>query len=111
MNAVKEGSRRVDGPVYPRIGLIETLEATKASEHWNTPLEGENRGRGVAVGFWFNIGLKWQHQWSVEPGQRSASPVPVNNNWTKDTGQSVRTWRKDFGVATIDEGIINGCHG
>ena len=57
-NAAKEGTRRVDGPVYPRIGFVETLEAAKQSEHWNTPLEGPNRGRGIASGFWFNVGLK-----------------------------------------------------
>jgi CO/xanthine dehydrogenase Mo-binding subunit len=57
-NAVKQGSRRVDGPTYPRIGFIETLEAARASEHWKTPLTGKNRGRGIASGFWFNIGLK-----------------------------------------------------
>lgn len=57
-NAAKEGTRRVDGPVYPRVGLVECLEAAKQSDHWNTPLEGKNRGRGIAAGFWFNIGLK-----------------------------------------------------
>jgi CO/xanthine dehydrogenase Mo-binding subunit len=57
-NAAKEGTRRVDGPTYPRIGMIETLQAIKESEHWNSPLEGPNRGRGVACGFWFNAGLK-----------------------------------------------------
>ena len=57
-NAAREGTRRVDGPQYPRIGLVETLEAARASEHWQTPLEGPNRGRGIASGFWFNIGLK-----------------------------------------------------
>ncbi len=57
-NAVKEGSRRVDGPVYPPIGLLECLNALKQSDHWNTPLEGPNRGRGIAAGFWFGCGLK-----------------------------------------------------
>ena len=57
-NAAKEGTRRVDGPTYPKIGLVETLELAKASEHWRTPLKGKNRGRGIAIGFWFNIGLK-----------------------------------------------------
>jgi CO/xanthine dehydrogenase Mo-binding subunit len=57
-NAAKEGTRRVDGPVYPRVGLVECLEAAKNSEHYKTPLTGKNRGRGVAAGFWFNIGLK-----------------------------------------------------
>ncbi|QDU25669.1 4-hydroxybenzoyl-CoA reductase subunit alpha [Anatilimnocola aggregata] len=55
-NAAKEGTRRVDGPVYPRIGFIETLEAARNSEHWKSPLTGKNRGRGIASGFWFNIG-------------------------------------------------------
>ncbi len=57
-NGAKEGTRRADGPVYPRIGMIETVEAAKEHDHYKTPLEGSNRGRGVASGFWFNIGLK-----------------------------------------------------
>ena len=57
-NGAKEGIRRVDGPVYGRIGMIETVEAIRDSEHWKTPLEGPNRGRGIASGFWFNCGLK-----------------------------------------------------
>ena len=57
-NGAKEGTRRVDGPIFPRIGNIETVEAAKAHEHYNTPLDGKYRGRGVASGFWFNIGLK-----------------------------------------------------
>lgn len=55
-NAAKEGTRRVDGPVYPRVGLVECLEAARNSAHWKTPLVGKNRGRGIAAGFWFNIG-------------------------------------------------------
>ena len=57
-NAAKEGTRRVDGPVYDRIGLIEALQAAKEHEHYQTPLEGPHRGRGVAAGFWYNVGLK-----------------------------------------------------
>jgi xanthine dehydrogenase molybdenum-binding subunit len=57
-NAVKEGTRRVDGPVYPRIGMVECLEAIKNSDHWKSKLTGPNRGRGLAVGYWFNAGLK-----------------------------------------------------
>jgi CO/xanthine dehydrogenase Mo-binding subunit len=56
-NAAKEGTRRVDGPAYPRIGCVEVLEAMKNHPHYNAPLEGPNRGRGVAIGFWFNIGF------------------------------------------------------
>jgi CO/xanthine dehydrogenase Mo-binding subunit len=56
-NAAKEGTRRADGPKYRRIGCVEVLETIKRHPHYNTPLEGPNRGRGVAVGFWFNIGF------------------------------------------------------
>ena len=55
-NAAKEGTRRVDGPAYPRVGLVECLEAARDSDHWKSHLSGANRGRGIAAGFWFNIG-------------------------------------------------------
>ena len=57
-NAAKEGTRRADGPKYKRIGCIEVIEAMKNSAHYKSPLGGPNRGRGVAVGFWFNVGLE-----------------------------------------------------
>ena len=57
-NAAKEGTRRVDGPKYRRIGCVETLEAVRNHPHYQAPLDGPNRGRGVAVGFWFNVGLE-----------------------------------------------------
>ena len=58
MNASKEGTRRVDGPVFPVIGNVECLEAAKESKQYQKPLEGPYRGRGVASGFWFNIGFQ-----------------------------------------------------
>lgn len=54
LNGAKEGDRRVDGPVFPRIGYQETLRAVKDHPHWRSPLSGPNRGRGFATGFWFN---------------------------------------------------------
>ncbi|MCI0639735.1 MAG: xanthine dehydrogenase family protein molybdopterin-binding subunit [Gemmataceae bacterium] len=61
-NGAKEGTRRADGPIYPRIGMIETVEAAKKHPHYVAPLAPGSspfpRGRGVASGFWFNIGLK-----------------------------------------------------
>ena len=53
-NGAKEGSRRIPGPVLQRVGYEETLAAAMQTEHYNTPLKGPNRGRGVAAGFWFN---------------------------------------------------------
>ena len=54
-NAAKEGTKAAHGPVYPRIGYVETVEAAIAHPHNKAPL-GKNQGRGVASGFWFNAG-------------------------------------------------------
>lgn len=54
-NAAKEGTRAAYGPTFRRIGFEETLEAAKTHAHYSAPL-GENQGRGVACGFWFNVG-------------------------------------------------------
>ncbi|MCL0028813.1 xanthine dehydrogenase family protein molybdopterin-binding subunit [Dehalococcoidia bacterium] len=54
LNGAKEGTRRSYGMVNPRIGAIETAQAAKDHQHYSTPLEGPNRGRGVASGFWIN---------------------------------------------------------
>ena len=54
-NAAKEGTRAAYGPKFGPVGLVETLEATRDSEHYKKPLT-KNQGRGVASGFWFNIG-------------------------------------------------------
>jgi len=58
MNGVKEGSAQTAGPAFKRIGFLETVEAIKNSPHYKSKLEGPNRGRGVASGFWFNVGLQ-----------------------------------------------------
>jgi CO/xanthine dehydrogenase Mo-binding subunit len=57
-NAVREGDPRPDGPEYRRIGLVETLEATRTHPHYQTRLTGKHRGRGVAISAWFNWGGK-----------------------------------------------------
>ena len=54
LNSSKEGVRRATGPLMPRVGFIETLEAAKAHPHYAAPLTGPYRGRGVASGFWGN---------------------------------------------------------
>ena len=54
MNSAKEGVRRVTGPMTPNVGYIETLQAAKDHQHYNTKLEGKFRGRGFATGFWGN---------------------------------------------------------
>ena len=60
LNSAEEGTWRAGGPAYGRIGHKECVEAARDSEHWQSTLEkpaGTYRGRGVASGFWFNIGF------------------------------------------------------
>src|SRR3954447_22736184 len=105
-NAAKEGTKAAHGPVYPRIGYIETLEAAKASPHYQAPLgepqgklqgklqeklQGKLRGRGVASGFWFNAG-----------GESSAQV-----NITEDGNVVVTTGHPDIGGSRA--GIANIC--
>jgi len=54
LNAAKEGTRRIEGPVANRIGLVECLEAVRDHDHYKSPLGPGNRGRGVACGYWMN---------------------------------------------------------
>jgi CO/xanthine dehydrogenase Mo-binding subunit len=54
-NAAKEGTRAAYGPTFRKIGFVETLDAAKRHPHYSAPL-GPNQGRGVASGFWFNVG-------------------------------------------------------
>jgi len=54
-NAAVEGTQASYGPQFPRIGFVETLEAIRDSEHYKSPVP-EGCGRGMASGFWFNIG-------------------------------------------------------
>ncbi len=54
-NAAKDGTKAAYGPTFKDIGYVETLEAAKTHPHYKTKL-GPNQGRGVASGFWFNIG-------------------------------------------------------
>ena len=66
-NSAKEGTRRADGPVYPRIGHEQCVETARSCDHYATRFNGKHRGRGVASGFWFNVGLKSSAAASVNP--------------------------------------------
>src|SRR5919204_2184018 len=54
-NAAKDGVKAVHGPTWQNIGYAATVEAAKNHPHLKEPL-GPNQGRGIASGFWFNIG-------------------------------------------------------
>ena len=66
-NASREGTRGPMGMPFKAIGHEACLEAARNSEHYRSPLEGPNRGRGVASGFWFNVGLRSSVNVSIQP--------------------------------------------
>ena len=55
-NVATEGTRRPDGPVFGRIGAKEVLEAMRDHPHYQSA-KAEGTGRGISIGFWFNIGF------------------------------------------------------
>src|SRR3984893_9083632 len=66
-NGAREGTAQPAGPKYKRIGFLETCEALKNSDHYRSKLEGRNRGRGVASGFWFNGGNQSSATVNIHP--------------------------------------------
>ncbi|MDA0339623.1 MAG: xanthine dehydrogenase family protein molybdopterin-binding subunit, partial [Proteobacteria bacterium] len=68
-NGAKEGTKAPYGPTFKQIGNMECLTETKKHPQYTVNL-GPNQGRGVASGFWFNVG-----------GQ-SAATVVVNSDGT-----------------------------
>jgi len=68
-NAAVEGDLTAMGMPHPRIGFIECLEAIRDSEHYRSPVP-EGAARGIASGFWFNI------------GEQSSATVHLNEDGT-----------------------------
>jgi CO/xanthine dehydrogenase Mo-binding subunit len=54
-NAAQQGTRTVYGPTLGVVGFKQTLAAAKSHPHYKAPL-GPNQGRGMASGYWFNVG-------------------------------------------------------
>ncbi|MGH8429418.1 MAG: xanthine dehydrogenase family protein molybdopterin-binding subunit, partial [Solimonas sp.] len=54
-NSAQKGTKTAYGVTFNTIGMIETLEAIKNSQHYKTPVK-PGYARGVAAGFWFNVG-------------------------------------------------------
>ena len=69
-NAVKEGDRMPNGVPHAVFGCRELEEAMLNHPHYTAPLDGPNRGRGVAVAF------------RAQGGQTSSATINVNGNGT-----------------------------
>jgi CO/xanthine dehydrogenase Mo-binding subunit len=70
MNVIKQGDRMPTGVPHAIVGCREMEEEMRAHPHYNAPLDGPNRGRGVAVGF------------RGQGGQASSATIHVNSDGT-----------------------------
>jgi CO/xanthine dehydrogenase Mo-binding subunit len=88
-NAAKNGTKTHYGPTHQNIGFTQVLAAVQSHPHWKSPLP-EGHGRGLATGFWFNIG-----------GESSAS-VHVN----EDGSVTAATGSPDIGGSRASIGMM-----
>ena len=88
-NAARNGTKTHYGVTHANIGFEQVLAVTKAHPHWNAPLK-PGQSRGLACGFWFNIG-----------GESSAN-VHVN----EDGSVTVATGSVDVGGSRASMGMM-----
>ncbi len=65
-NAATEGYTTIYGETHGPIGFVETLEAARKCDHYNSPVP-EGQGRGIAAGFWFNRGGETSTSMNLAP--------------------------------------------
>ncbi|HEY1412328.1 MAG TPA: molybdopterin cofactor-binding domain-containing protein, partial [Rhodopila sp.] len=88
-NAAKNGTKTHYGVSHANIGFEQVLAAVQSHPHWKTPVK-EGQGRGMACGFWFNVG-----------GESSAN-VHVN----EDGSVTVATGSPDIGGSRASMGMM-----
>ena len=69
VNAADEGTQAPYGPKFPPIGFKACIEAARNHPNYTKPVP-DGAGRGVAAGFWFNIGMQ------------SSAEININENGT-----------------------------
>ena len=66
-NLMRTGDRLVPGIPLAPIDTEKMMATVKAHPHYRAPLEGANRGRGLAYSIWFNIGEISSARMQVNP--------------------------------------------
>jgi xanthine dehydrogenase molybdenum-binding subunit len=90
-NAVVEGERNPSDVPYPRIGLVQTLEAIKGHPAWTEPVPAASRpgwvrGRGLACGLWGGgVGTSTAHVNINEDGSATVVTGAVDLAGTRTT--------------------------
>ena len=75
-NAAKNGTKTHYGPTHQNIGFTAVLDAVKSHPHWKSPLKA-GQGRGLATGFWFNIGGEFDRPGARQRGRHRSRPQPA----------------------------------
>jgi CO/xanthine dehydrogenase Mo-binding subunit len=88
-NAAKNGTKTHYGPTHANIGFEQVLAVAEAHPHWKSPLPA-GQGRGIACGFWFNI------------GGESTATVHINEDGTV----TVATGSPDIGGSRASMGMM-----
>ena len=83
-NAAKQGTKAAHGPVFPRIGYIETLEAAKAHPHYAAPLGSTPASCRAGA-------------WRPASGSTPAANPRAQVNITEDGNVVVTTGHPDIG--------------
>ncbi len=64
-NGSKPGDERPMGGRWGQVGNVEVMEAMRDHPHYKSELQGPNRGRGVAMGYWGNAGMETSSSGSI----------------------------------------------
>jgi CO/xanthine dehydrogenase Mo-binding subunit len=88
-NAAQDGAKTHYGATHKNIGFTQVLDAVRSHPHWTAPLP-PGHGRGLATGFWFNI------------GGESTAQVHVNEDGTV----TVATGSMDVGGSRASIGMM-----
>ena len=88
-NGARDGVKAAYGPTFRNIGFQESLEAIRQHPNYAIPL-GPNQGRGMAVGFWFNV------------GGESTAAIHIS----EDGGATVATANPDIGGSRASMAIM-----
>ena len=88
-NAAKNGTKTHYGPTHANIGFEQVLAVAAKHPHWTSPLKA-GHGRGIACGFWFNI------------GGESTATVHIN----EDGSVTVATGSPDIGGSRASMGMM-----
>ena len=76
MNGARDGTKTHYGVTHRDIGFLPVLEAARNHPHCKTPLQ-PGQGRGVACGFWFNIGGESLGRGARQRGRRRSAWSPA----------------------------------